>query len=461
MKQREELSGLQVFIRVRPPIRSEVALDNAVTATGNSVRVCGERHDVTCSYDHVFNELTDQDQVFLQVKPVLDGVLKGVNGCVFAYGQTSAGKSYTMLGPNGGQDLQHLPRSKWGILPRAADYLLGSLADLAEEGLMTYTVKCSFLQIYNESLLDLLRASDGGELSSSTATSGLKIREVPMDMSTSGGTGAQEVYVAGLSEYRVHTAEDVLQLLHRGTTSRTTASTEYNATSSRSHAILQLAFELTSNVPGQGQVLTRCKLSLVDLAGSEKMSVATTGLPTLQGDLIEVCAQLQEAKHVRELTSINKSLSALGNVINALTAPNRPHIPYRDSKLTRLLQDSLGGNTKTVLIACVAPTAAHAAESASTLQFADRARCVLSRVKANVVSAGSVEGYKVALERANAEIERLKGLLARAMARNGAGMSGGGGGEEEAEEEEGGSEEKGEGEGQSAAVVKRRSPSRR
>jgi hypothetical protein len=222
MKQREELSGLQVFIRVRPPIRSEVALDNAVTATGNSVRVCGERHDVTCSYDHVFNELTDQDQVFLQVKPVLDGVLKGVNGCVFAYGQTSAGKSYTMLGPNGGQDLQHLPRSKWGILPRAADYLLGSLADLAEEGLMTYTVKCSFLQIYNESLLDLLRASDGGELSSSTATSGLKIREVPMDMSTSGGTGAQEVYVAGLSEYRVHTAEDVLQLLHRGTTSRTT-----------------------------------------------------------------------------------------------------------------------------------------------------------------------------------------------------------------------------------------------
>ena len=434
-KPKDEEAALQVFVRVRPPIAKEISLENAVSASGNIIRVCGQKHDVSCAYDHVFNELTDQGSVFTHIKPVLDGILSGINGCVFAYGQTSAGKSYTMLGPNGGQDLSRTSESNRGILPRAAEYLLGTLADMAEDGHLTsYTVKCSFLQIYNESLIDLLRSStlSAAEGEFGAESSSLKIREVPTEISVQnssmGGSHAQEVYVAGLSEYRVHTAQDVLQLLQRGTQSRVTSSTDYNATSSRSHAIMQLSFELVSSATagpsaGSGKELMRAKLSLVDLAGSEKMSVTTSGLPTLQGDLIEICTQINEAKHVRELTSINKSLSALGNVIHALAQgpSSRPHVPYRDSKLTRLLQDSLGGNTRTVLIACVASSAMHAAETVSTLQFADRARCVMSRVRANVISTGSAEGLRVALERAQAEIERLKGLLTMAYAGRGDG----------------------------------------
>lgn len=446
--------GLKVFIRVRPPILQEVALTNAVSASGNHISVCGDKHDVNCTYDKVFNELTDQTSVFHHVQPVMDGILKGINGCVFAYGQTSAGKSYTMLGPQGGQDILRMDESKWGVLPRAAEYLLGTLAEMAEDGLCSYTVKAQFLQIYNESLCDLLRAPSDSLYPGASEPS-LKIREVPSDMSAdeAGVNSPHEVYVAGLSEYRVHTAADVLQLLHRGTTARVTSATEYNQTSSRSHAVLQLNFEIThTGSVGQERTMTKSKLSLVDLAGSEKMSVTTSGLPIIQGDLIEICSQLEEARHVRELSSINKSLSALGNVIQALSSqaqeqalfhkkrdigmsssqipvPNR-HIPYRDSKLTRLLQDSLGGNTRTVLIACVAPTSLHASETISTLGFADRAsRVLMSRVRANVLTLGSgyggggIEGYKIALDRANAEIERLKGLLTMAM--SGSSVSGG------------------------------------
>ena len=155
----------------------------------------------------------------------------------------------------------------------------------------------------------------------------LKIREVPRPRKAGDHTQQQqqqqhEVYVSGLSEFRVQTETDVMQLLEVGNRNRTTRSTDYNATSSRSHAILQLTFEIERRTEAGQTVISNSKLSLVDLAGSEKMQ--TSGPDT--------------EKHVRELTSINSSLHCLGNVIAALSAANRPHVPYRDSKLTRLLQ---------------------------------------------------------------------------------------------------------------------------
>src|SRR5262249_43208419 len=146
------------------------------------------------------------------------------------------------------------------------------------------------------------------------------------------------IYVSGLSEFRVQTGADVIRMLALGTNNRMTRSTDFNLTSSRSHAILQLTFEIETQVDSGQTLMCRSKLYLVDVAGSQK-------IPYLAFD---------NPKHLKELTSINNSLSTLGNVISALASSTRSHIPYRDSKLTRILQDSLGGNPRTILIACVA-----------------------------------------------------------------------------------------------------------
>lgn len=180
----------------------------------------------------------------------------------------------------------------------------------------------------------------------------------------------------GLSSFRVGGAQDVLRYINIGATSRRVRATQYNEASSRSHAVMQLMVEAESSggagsgggtvtqipVSASGEHVTyrQAKLSLVDLAGSEKMNSALN---------------ITKA-HFNELRSINQSLSALGNVVSALSEKHRTHVPYRDSKLTRLLQDSLGGNTRTTIIACVSPLAMQRSETVSTLQFADRAKKV-------------------------------------------------------------------------------------
>lgn len=259
-----------------------------------------------------------------------------------------------MLGPNGGQDIARIDSSKWGLIPRSAAFLMDSLNDMADEGFLSYEVKASFLQIYNENLYDLLR--DSGPLfddkimpstksnkHSDETKEELKIREIPRLNNKLRGSAPLDVFVSGLSEYRVLTSDDILRIVAVATKNRITKSTDFNFTSSRSHAILQLTFEIESQQESGQTTIIRSKLNLVDLAGSEKIPFLT---------------ESNNAKHMKELTSINKSLSSLGNVIAALSSKsNRSHIPYRDSKLTRILQDCLSGNTRTVLIACVAPTA--------------------------------------------------------------------------------------------------------
>ncbi len=433
MRRDHDSEGLQVMVRVRPPISTEVKLNTVVTASGGvSVSVANDKTQVQCAYDRVFNENCEQSDVFETMKPLLNDILQGINGTVFAYGQTSAGKSHTMLGPNGGADILKTPKSKWGLLPRSAEYLLTTLSAKEAAGELSYNVKASFLQIYNETVYDLLSGSDldrrfkeeerqekeqktgNGQNTKSSFydAGGLKIREVPRPAGDAPlfGTSAppQEVYVSGLSEFRVTTAEDVLHLVAAGTSNRAMRSTDFNATSSRSHAVLQLSFEIEQHGKSGETVISRSKLSMADLAGSEKI---LTHIEHPVGTEIKE-NEYVKTRHLRELTSINTSLSCLGNVIAALTNKSRSHIPYRDSKLTRLLQDSLGGNTRTILMACVAPTDMHTSESLSTLQFADRAKGVMLKVKANMVV-----DDKAALGRANAEITRLQNLLANALAK--------------------------------------------
>ena len=292
-----EKEGLQVIVRVRPPISSEVKLANVVTTSGSNVNVSSDKTQISCAYDRVFGESCDQAEVFECVKPLLNDILQGINGTVFAYGHTSAGKSHTMLGPNGGADIMKTSKSKWGLLPRSAEYLLKTLSDKGAAGELSYSVKASFLQIYNETVYDLLRGSelekrmkeeDDDEKQNGISdrangafydAGGLKIREVTRpkgdDGQTSNGNGnhtkPQEVYVAGLSEFRVTTAEDVLQLVAAGTSNRAMRSTDFNATSSRSHAVLQLSFEIQQHSRSGETVISHSKLSMADLAGSEKI----------------------------------------------------------------------------------------------------------------------------------------------------------------------------------------------
>ena len=269
------------------------------------------------------------------------------------------------------------------------------------EGVLSYEVKASFLQIYNENLYDLLRDTgpmieDKLALNDKEKDTELKIREIPRRKTKDNPSSGAEVFVSGLSEFRVQTSEDILKILAVGTNNRMTRSTDFNATSSRSHALLQLTFEIEAQTEAGQTVINKSKLNLVDLAGSEKIPF--------------VASEYNNAKHMKELTSINKSLSSLGNVIAALSSNNRTHIPYRDSKLTRILQDSLSGNTRTILLACVAPTILHASETLSTLQFADRAKNVMLSVKPN-----TLVDDKQLLTKAHGEITRLKTLLAHAL----------------------------------------------
>ncbi|CAM9638234.1 unnamed protein product, partial [Choristocarpus tenellus] len=290
-------------------------------------------------YDRVFGPTSTQEDVFSALVPTLDTVLQGFNACVLAYGQTGAGKTHTLLGPRGGTNLPK-DKNEWGVVPRAVRLLFDGLSAASKsDSTLTYSVTCSFLQIYNEGLVDLLQA-DGGSL-------------------RQGGRG--RVYINGLSSFRVGGTEDVLKYLDIGYANRRVRTTQYNEVSSRSHAVLQLAVEVECG-SGDGTHVTyrHAKLNLVDLAGSEKMDTSMS---------------ISRA-HLNELRSINQSLSALGNVVAALADHNRAHIPYRDSKLTRLLQDSLGGNTRTTIIACVASSSQQINETISTLNFADRAKQV-------------------------------------------------------------------------------------
>ncbi|XP_001629592.2 kinesin-like protein KIF17 isoform X2 [Nematostella vectensis] len=291
--------------------------------------------------------------------PLVEGVLEGYNGTVFAYGQTGCGKSFSMMGITD-------PPTQRGIIPRAFEHIFESI-NVADDS--KFLVHASYLEIYNEEIRDLLGKDHKAKLD---------LKEHP----------DKGVYVKDLTMIPVNCVSEIEHVMDLGSKNRSVGATLMNADSSRSHSIFSINLEILDDDSEGNEHIRAGKLNLVDLAGSERQSKtgATGG-------------------RLKEATKINLSLSALGNVISALVDGKAKHIPYRDSKLTRLLQDSLGGNTKTLMVACLSPADNNYDETLSTLRYANRAKNIKNKPKIN-------EDPKDALLRQySEEIERLKKML--------------------------------------------------
>uniref|UniRef100_A0A665WTR4 Kinesin motor domain-containing protein n=1 Tax=Echeneis naucrates TaxID=173247 RepID=A0A665WTR4_ECHNA len=320
--------------------------------------------DKAFTYDFVFDIDSEQHCIYQAcVYKLIEGCFEGYNATVFAYGQTGSGKTYTM---GTGFDVG-LSQQQQGIIPRAVHQLFEGIQSrrmrAQEAGTQPpeFKVSAQFLELYNEEILDLFDGARDPE--SRSRKSNIKIHE---DASGS-------IYTTGVTSRLVHSEEELLQCLKLGALSRTTASTQMNAQSSRSHAIftihlcqMRVCQQLPITQPEFETLMA--KFHFVDLAGSERLKrTGATG------------------ERAREGISINCGLLALGNVISALGDQTKKggHVPYRDSKLTRLLQDSLGGNSRTVMIACVSPSDRDFMETLNTLKYANRARNIKNKVVVN------------------------------------------------------------------------------
>ncbi|EGB07026.1 hypothetical protein AURANDRAFT_59154 [Aureococcus anophagefferens] len=372
---------VKVVVRVRPLSRKEIqdghdAATVADEATGritcNNPKADASDPPKAFTFDAVFDPNITQRKLYdICSAPVVDAVLAGFNGTIFAYGQTGAGKTFTMEGVPDPPELR-------GIIPNAFQQIFDRVA-LAQEG-QQFLVRASYLEIYNEEIRDLLSKDPKNKL----------------ELKENVDSG---VYVKDLTSFIVKSSHEIDQVMQAGKKNRSVGATLMNAGSSRSHAIFTIIVERAETDEVRGEHITVGKLNLVDLAGSERQ-----GKTGATGD------------RLKEATKINLSLSALGNVISALVDGKSQHIPYRDSKLTRLLQDSLGGNTKTVMCANCGPAGYNYDETVSTLRYANRAKNIKNKPKIN-------EDPKDAMLREfTDEIARLKAQLA------GGGSGGGAGG---------------------------------
>ncbi|KAA0173549.1 hypothetical protein FNF27_05044 [Cafeteria roenbergensis] len=408
--------NFKVAIRVRPPVPRElhgdrpfqnvVRVDHAerrITISENLAAVEEEGYSGapgpysthTFTFDHVYGQDCTQKKVYeTTAKAVVESSLQGYNATIFAYGQTGTGKTYTMEGFDS--------RDARGIIPRAIEQIFQHITSSVSPR-MRFLVRASYLQIYNENISDLLKPE----------RTSLLIRE----------DKRKGVYVEGLSEWVVRSPQEIYGLMERGGAMRATGSTRMNHLSSRSHAVFIIIAEQseTTYLDEDGQELSveqfhrlvksRAhgddglkrleanvrqmfkvgKLNLVDLAGSER--VRLTGAT---------------GQRLEESRKINQSLSSLGNVIAALTDPRgRQHIPYRDSKLTRILEDSLGGNCKTTMMAMISPALEAFVESLSTLKFANRAKNIKNeaRVNEDLDQKSLLRRYERELRRLRTELE--------------------------------------------------------
>ncbi|GJE84039.1 kinesin-domain-containing protein [Phanerochaete sordida] len=323
-------------------------------------------------FDRVFRHDVRQEDVYGgTVRPLLENVLNGYNATVFAYGATGCGKTHTISGTEDDPGIIYLTMAD----------LFRLIDDRREDHIVD--VQVSFLEIYNEEIRDLL-VEPGVP-----TRGGLQIRE----------DSNKSVKVVGLTELRPTSADEVKEIVLLGNSRRTQSPTHANATSSRSHAVLQVQVAQAPRTAALSEERTVATLSIIDLAGSER-AAATSNM----------------GQRMVEGANINKSLLALGNCINALCESGGAtrHIPYRNSKLTRLLKFSLGGNCKTVMIVCVAPTSAHFDDTHNTLIYAERATKIKTKVVTrNVVNVDRHVGqYVEAINRLNHQVEDLKAKLA-------------------------------------------------
>ncbi|XP_019317172.2 kinesin-like protein KIF17 isoform X4 [Panthera pardus] len=364
--------SVKVVVRCRPMNQRERELNCQPVVTVDSARGqcfiqnpgAADEPPKQFTFDGAYHMDHFTEQIYNEIAyPLVEGVTEGYNGTIFAYGQTGSGKSFTMQGlPD--------PSSQRGIIPRAFEHVFESV-QCAEN--TKFLVRASYLEIYNEDVRDLLGADSKQKL---------ELKEHP----------EKGVYVKGLSMHTVHNMAQCERIMEAGWKNRSVGYTLMNKDSSRSHSIFTISIEIYA-VDERGKDHLRAgKLNLVDLAGSERQSkTGATG------------------ERLKEATKINLSLSALGNVISALVDGRCKHIPYRDSKLTRLLQDSLGGNTKTLMVACLSPADNNYDETLSTLRYANRAKNIRNKPRIN-------EDPKDALLREyQQEIKKLKAILAQQM----------------------------------------------
>ena len=365
-------ANVNVICRFRPMNDLEKTTGNETVAdftspTSLTFHSSREKNVYRFNFDRIFPPSSTQQDIYdFGVKGIIESVLDGYNGTVLAYGQTSSGKTYTMQGEMDEERRQ-------GIIPRMINHVFKYIYQ--NEG-TDFMIKVSMIEIYQEKIRDLFDCSRNN----------LNIRE----------DSIKGIYVDGASERYVGCPNDVLALLEVGSENRAVAATNMNEHSSRSHSIFILTINQTNKQQGFSKI---GKLYLVDLAGSEKISkTGATG------------HTLEEAKN------INKSLTTLGRVINSLTDGKSTHIPYRESKLTRVLQESLGGNSKTCLIITCSPSIYNESESLSTLRFGERAKKIKNKPKINKeVTVAElqklVEQLKENLKKANQRISQLENYI--------------------------------------------------
>lgn len=329
--------NIKVIARFRPFVANESQSTDFlnIMPDTNSVVVTSSTNKLEFTFDKLFDTETRQDRFYAEsVSQTVDDLLNGFHGTVLSYGQTGSGKTYTMMG-----DLED--NSGKGIIPRISEQLFEKINSNRND--IEYSVQVSYLEIYNENLRDLLTDNQNVDH---------KIVEDKIN----------GIHATNLSTIEITCKEEIYELIKSGNSKRKVSATLMNQQSSRSHSIFQI--DLKQFLPNG--TLIKSKLHLVDLAGSEKVDkTGATG------------QSLEEAK------KINSSLSALGNVINALTDGRSTHIPYRDSKLTRILQESLGGNSRTTLIINCSPSVTNEQETTSTLRFGSRAKRIKNHAHIN------------------------------------------------------------------------------
>lgn len=330
----------------------QVALRNAKAGPGDLLK--------TFTFDAVYDECSKQGDLYDEtVRPLIDSVLRGFNGTIFAYGQTGTGKTYTMQG-------QWLDAERRGIIPNSFEHIFTHISRSQNQ---QYLVRASYLEIYQEEIRDLLTKDHSKKL----------------ELKESADSG---VYIKDLSSFVTKNVKEIEHVMNVGNQTRSVGFTNMNEHSSRSHAIFIITVECSQLGPDGQNHIRVGKLNLVDLAGSERQT--KTGV---------------QGERLKEATKINLSLSALGNVISALVDGRSSHVPYRDSKLTRLLQDSLGGNAKTIMVATLGPASYNYEETLTTLRYANRAKNIKNKPRVN-------EDPKDALLREfQEEIARLKAQL--------------------------------------------------
>ena len=371
----EDGDRIRIVCRVRPVPTgrrpSVFVSDDTVTLTHGGYT----RKTKTFAFDSVLGGRASQTDVFAAVgEPTVASCFDGINATVLAFGQTASGKTWTMFG-GGASRLEHTlddEADSDGLVPRLIRRVFQLIGE-ADERAEHHRVRCSFFEIYNERIYDLLDSSASTPgMPGAPPAEGLQVRENP----------EHGVYVEALTETEVGSESAAMQLLARGLRSRHVGATKMNRESSRSHAVFSLYVQSSSEastsaaaVPSPRRVIARSsRLALVDLAGSERQR---------RTRMLGVASELG----LKESGNINRSLSALGLVIGALVeraAGRQRHVHFRDSKLTFLLRDSLGGNARTALLATVSPDAADLAESTRTLEFVQRAKIIVNRPKVNV-----------------------------------------------------------------------------